>query len=143
MTNLKDVMAAGDIAPKEAVRIVRAQFPSFDKTLLSKCAKPEKYGVVLHPEGFQALYAAFPAPDYEPPALEPDPEQPDTLEHPEEKRASERHRLRCRVSCRLEDIEYEALQRYVREDGFDTMQAWLSHKVRQYLKRKSVKEQST
>ena len=52
---LRDAMAEAKIAPKEAVATISSIFPSFDKTLLSKCMNPRKYGILLHPLGFAAL----------------------------------------------------------------------------------------
>ena len=45
------------ISPRDIVDSVRKVFPSFDKTTLSKCKNPAKYGVVLHPDGLAALAA--------------------------------------------------------------------------------------
>jgi|GEM_PF-255285 len=130
MDNLKETLLAGGIAPKEAVRVVKARFPSFDKTLLSKCSKPEKYGVVLHPDGYEALFTKYPAAQPQEPA---DTSQQAKAEPTTKRHKSGGHRLKCRISCRLENDEYEQLQRLVRSDGFDTMQDWLTYQVRQYI----------
>jgi len=130
MDDLKKTLLARGIAPKEAVRVVKARFPSFDKTLLSKCSKPEKYGVVLHPDGYEALFVKYPAAQPTQPADLP---QQANSEPTAKKHKSGGHRLKCRISCRLEDDEYEQLQRLVRSDGFDTMQDWLTHQVRQCI----------
>lgn len=53
--DLKKILELAGISPKRAVGILREKFPSLDKTVLSKCCKPEKYGCVLHPDGFQVL----------------------------------------------------------------------------------------
>lgn len=136
MADLKAALTNAGIAPKDAVRVVKARFPSFDKTLLSKCVKPEKYGVVLHPDGYLELNRIFPSVGLAP-VVEADTEDAPTLE-PSVKKRSSGHRLKSRISCRLEDAEYEQLQRHVRADGFDTMQAWLTYKVRRYLQRKAA-----
>lgn len=52
---LKRAIEAAKLTPREVVEIVSALFPSFDKTMLSKCMKPQKYGVVLHPDGLAAI----------------------------------------------------------------------------------------
>ena len=52
---LKDAVATAHLTPKQVVEVVRSLFPSFDKSMLSKCMKPEKYGVVIHPLGLAAI----------------------------------------------------------------------------------------
>lgn len=39
----------------EIVEAIRLLFPGFDKALLSKCLKPEKYGIRLTPEAMSAI----------------------------------------------------------------------------------------
>ena len=119
MSELKSILSENGISPKEAVSTLRPRFPSFDKTLLSKCQNPDKYGVVLHPDGLKALQNAFSF----------SAEQ----ETKGKKHKSGGHRLRCRISCRLEDEDYAALQRRVSADGYITMQDWLSNTVQSYL----------
>ena len=43
----------------EIVEAIRLSFPGFDKTLLSKCLNPEKYGVKLTPEAMNQLINHF------------------------------------------------------------------------------------
>ena len=48
----------------------------------------------------------------------------------------ERHRLTCRISARLENDDYAALQQHLKADGYATMQDLLTDLVRRYLKAK-------
>lgn len=57
---LRMVIDTAHLSPKQVVECVRALFPSFDKTMLSKCMKPEKYGVVIHPLGLAAITGDIP-----------------------------------------------------------------------------------
>lgn len=103
----------------EMIALVKKTYPGFDKSLLSKCSNSEKYGVELVPEAMAILLERF--------GQELPPEKP------QNKRKSNGYRLSCRISARLPDADYAALQRQLKADGYKTMQAWLAEMVRQYL----------
>lgn len=96
----------------EMVALVKKSYPGFDKTLLSKCSNSERYGVELIPEAMKILLERFGQ------------EQPP--KKPQKQRAGERHRFSCRISARLPDADYQALQRRLQEDGYKTIQAWIA-----------------
>ena len=106
----------------EMVALVKKSYPGFDKTLLSKCSNSKRYGVELVPEAMKILLERFGQ------------EQPP--EKPQKKRTSSGHRFSCRISARLPDADYQALQRQLKADGYKTMQAWIAEMVKQYLKQK-------
>lgn len=57
---LKDFRAAHPkLQGNEIVEAVRILFPGFDKTLLSKCMNPEKYGIQLSQEVMERLKSIF------------------------------------------------------------------------------------
>ena len=101
----------------EMVDVVRGIFPKYDKTLQSKCERSSEYGVRIRPEAMDALVAKY---------------APEELEEIKRKRRGG-HYLKCRVQCRLEDAEYAEFVKLVREDGFDTIQAWLAFHIRRRL----------
>ncbi|MDO4175801.1 MAG: hypothetical protein Q4D42_13665 [Eubacteriales bacterium] len=103
------------------ILLVKKQYPGFDKSLLSKCTNSQKYGVQLVPEAMKILLKRF--------------GQEQTPEKPQNKRTSSGHRLSCRISARLPDADYAALQQRLKADGYKTMQAWLADMVRQYLQK--------
>lgn len=105
----------------EMIALVRERYPGFDKSLLSKCSNSEKYGVELIPEAMAILLERF--------GQELPPEKP------QDKRTGSGHRLSCRISARLPDADYAALQRRIEVEGYKTMQAWLADMVRQYLQK--------
>jgi hypothetical protein len=111
------------IPAREMVDEVRKLFPQFDKPLLSKCQYSDLYGVLLRDEAMTALKAKF---------------APESVATASNRKDS--HRLKCRISCRLEDEEFADLWRYIRADGYDTMQSWLAYTVRRYIKRKKDRE---
>lgn len=102
------------------VLTVRTLYPKFDKMLQSKCEHGEEYGIDLKTKAMDALLAKH---------------APELLAQVKHRRDG-CHRLKCKVSCRLEDNEYAELVKRIKEDGFDTMQAWLAFKIRAYLKSK-------
>lgn len=105
----------------EMIALVRERYPGFDKSLLSKCSNSEKYGVELVPEAMTILLERF--------GQELPPEKP------QNKRTGSEHRFSCRISARLPDADYAALQRRLKADGYKTMQAWLAEMVRRYLQK--------
>lgn len=65
---LDQLISEMQMKPGEVIAAVRQFFPSFDKTLLSKCRNPKKYGVVIHPLAEAAVRCGGP--------FEPVPEPP-------------------------------------------------------------------
>ena len=117
---LRELRVRLQLPVKDMVEVVRTLYPKFDKTVQSKCENGSSYGVSLLPDAMEALYKAF-----DPQALED-----------RRKPKKEKHRLTCRISARLEDEDYKALQQHLEADGYATMQDLLTALVRQYLKEK-------
>ena len=118
--DLKQLRVAKQIPGKDMVAVVQRRYPKFDKTMLSKCENGSVYGVMLRPDASEDLLQAFDA-------------ERITAAPPVKKC---RHRLTCRISARLEDADYAALQQYSSEDGYATMQDWITDIVRAYIKSK-------
>lgn len=95
----------------------------YDKTIQSKCENGELYGVCLRPEAVDAVCEAF-APELK-----------------RQKRKDTR-RLTCKISCRLENADFEKLQLNIKAEGYITTQDWLTAMVRQYNKEKEQKNES-
>ncbi len=117
---LRSLRISLQIPAKEMVAVVQKLYPKYDKTLQSKCERGNEYGVQLRRDAMDAILARF-APQTPQPAA---------------KKKDDGHKLTCRISCRLPDEEYAELQQFIKADGYDTMQAWLAHQVRGYIKRK-------
>lgn len=117
---LRDLRMRLQLPVKDMVEVVRTLYPKFDKTVQSKCENGGAYGVLLRPDALEALYRAF------------DPEALESRKKPKK----EKHRLTCRISARLEDGDYKALQQHLEADGYSTMQELLTDLVRRYLKEK-------
>ena len=121
---LKDLRTSKNIPAKEMVEVVRAIYPKYDKTVQSKCENGKLYGVELKRDAMNALIDKF-APEYK------------------RIRKSDGHKLKRRIGCRLEDLEYETLIKNIRADGYSTVQDWLTAVVRKYNKRKERKNESS
>ena len=116
--SIKETLIACQISPAEAVETIKAEFPGFDKPMLSKVFNPDKYGVVLHPRAYKTLHSKFPMLATE------------AQKRPKSKRKST-HRLTRYVKCRLTDEDFEALQRKLNASG-GTAQSWLTNTIREY-----------
>ena len=114
--DLKGLRTSKNIPAKEMVKVVKALYPKYDKTIQSKCENGDVYGVRLQADAENAICDRF-APE---------------LKH----KKKDSHRLTCRISCRLETAEWNALMKNIRADGYNTVQDWLTHIVRRYNKRK-------
>ena len=112
---IRSCALAANFRPKDMVAVVQELYPKYDKTMQSKCERGDEYGIQIRKDALEALYARF---------------------APELLKKKDGHKYTCRISCRLPDADYAALLEFIRADGFDTMQAWLTYTVRNYLKRK-------
>ena len=111
---LRELRITKQIPAKDMVAVVQALYPKYDKTVQSKCENGETYGVTIRPDAMHALYERF---------------APEHLEPPKRTRHGQ-HRLTCRISCRLEDEDYAALQQLIEASGCATVQQWLTEIVR-------------
>ena len=121
---LRDLRITKNIPAKDMVDVVKALYSKYDKQLQSKCEHGDEYGIDLKTKAMDALLEKY-APE---------------LLAKEKHRRDGGHRLKCKVSCRLEDDDYAKLIKYIKDDGFDTMQSWLTWVVRNYLRKKARKE---
>lgn len=111
---LRELRVTKQIPAKDMVAVVQALYPKYDKTVQSKCENGEAYGVTIRPDAMKALYERF---------------APERLEPPKKTRHGQ-HRLTCRITCRLEDDDYAALQQLIEASGCATVQEWLTGVVR-------------
>lgn len=111
---LRKLRVSKQIPAKDMVAVVQTLYPKYDKTVQSKCENGETYGVSIRPDAMKALYERF---------------APERLEPPKRTRHGQ-HRLTCRISCRLENEDYEALQQLIEASGCATVQEWLTGIVR-------------
>lgn len=121
--DLRELRLRCQIPAKDMVAVVQELYPKYDKTMQSKCERGAEYGVDLRHDAMEALYRRF---------------DPAALEARRQKKNSG-HRLTCRISARLEDADYRALQQHIQADGYQTMQDWLTDIVRQYIERSNLK----
>ena len=108
MNDLKGMMRVKNISSRSMVELMRTEFPRFDKTLLSKCRRPDLYGVVLHPRGYDILG-----------------EFPD--------RKPENRKLKNRITIRMTEDEAKKLLAYAAKDGYKSIQDWGRDKVQEYI----------
>lgn len=105
------------IPAKDLADAIREVYPKFDKSLLSKVEHGLDYGICVRADIMDALYAKF---------------APELLE-PRKRARRGGNRLTCRISARLTNEAYGALQRQMEADGYPTAQDWLTAMVAQYI----------
>lgn len=113
---LRELRVSKQIPAKDMVAVVQELYPKYDKTVQSKCENGDAYGVTIRADALTALYAKF---------------APELLEARKAPK-KEQHRLTCRISGRLENEEYEALQHNMAADGYGTFQDWITAMVHEY-----------
>lgn len=122
---LRDLRLNKKLPAKEMVSVVKEIYPKYDKTMQSKCERGSEYGIRIRQDALEALYTKF---------------DPEKLQK-DKKKKTDGHKLKCRISCRLPDEVYAELQRHIKEDGFKTMQDWLTYTVEKYIQRKQRAEE--
>lgn len=115
---LMELRVGRGLPAREMVAVVQELYPKYDKTMQSKCEHGEEYGVLLRPDALKALYRHF---------------APELLE-PRKQTRHGQHRLTCRISARLENSTFAALQQRMQADGYRTFQELLTALVASYLK---------
>lgn len=113
MSSLRDSHARH--GAKACVDAVRADYPKFNKCLLSQCESPEKYGVQLVPEAAAAIKA---------------------LDAP--KNRSEKRRKTNRYCFRLTDAQAKNLEKLLKKLGYATVQSFCEEFIRKEAERNGI-----
>ena len=121
---LRTVCQSTGAQGKEIALVVRDSFPSFNRQLLTQCQSPEKYGVIIHPEGLRLICAAY--------GLEVAVTDAEETAASKPKKKPNR-KLGRKLTFRMTASDFEKLVSRVDKDGFDSVQAWLYWKVKRLL----------
>ena len=100
---------------KACVDAVRADYPHFNRVLLSQCEAPDRYGVQLIPEA-AALIKALDAP----------------------KSRADRRKKSNRYYFRLTDDQAKKLDRLLKKLGYSTVQSFCEAMIRQEVAKNGV-----
>lgn len=123
---LRDICQSTGAMGKDIALVVRETFPKFTRQLLAQCQAPEKYGVVIHPEGLRVICDTYGLVPEEMPtataAAEPAPV-------PAPARKPEKRKLPRKLTFRMTARDYARLVVRVENDGFDSVQSWLYDKI--------------
>lgn len=142
MNDLRKLRTSRQLPAREMVAVVQGIYPKYDKTMQSKCERGNEYGIELKQDAMTALLTKF-APEkltevtQETPPTEVATRFQENCNLVATKKKPDGHRLTCRISCRLEGEEYNALKEIIKEEGFDTTQEWLASNIRAFIKNKS------
>lgn len=126
--DLRTALDIADMGTREAANLLKPYFPKLDKTIISKCCAPDKYGCILHPDGFYAIGLVIGV------KTGVSDDRPETPQKPTRTSRHGNHKFTCRVAGRLPDDKFLALQRYIRMEGYETTQDWVVAQVDSYLK---------
>lgn len=116
MLHVKNFREERNLTSSQIVKVIREQFPKYDKYLHSKVERPEEYGIRLVNEAETRIEDAF-------------------LKTALNSHKRDNRRLPQRIQCRLSKANYERLQQALKRDGFDTVQAGLSYIINLYLEK--------
>lgn len=122
MIQMKEFREGRNLSQRDIIDVVQESAPGFDKYLLSKVERPEKYGIRLLNEIEQNLVEAFPL-------TAPEARKPDRRKNP------------CRLYCRVGKRMYGQLQRALQADGFKTTQDGLVYIISKYLEGRDGEEE--
>ena len=114
--DLREFRMSAGLQTADVIDAVRDRYSGFDKTMLSKCENSWKYGVQLLPDAMEAVYALVPG-----------------VAEARRRAREDRHKLTCRVHCRVSEDKLGLLQQRMQTDGYATMQDLLSDLLERYL----------
>lgn len=117
---LRDLRLSCGATPQALVDTVRETYPKYDRSLQSKCEHTEVYAVELTYPAFRDLYQKY------------DPEG-----WKKYKRATDGHLLTCRIYGRLPTDVYRRFIAQIHQDGFNTVQEWITDHVLAYINARS------
>lgn len=124
MIQIKEFREGLNLSQRDIIDVVQESAPGFDKYLLSKVERPEKYGIRLLNGIEKDLLEAYPQ-------TAPQPRKPDRRKNP------------CRLYCRVGKRMYWQLQRALQADGFKTTQDGLVYIISKYLEGHNGTEEET
>lgn len=126
--HLREICESTGAMGKEIALVVRETFPKFNRQLLAQCQAPEKYGVVIHPEGLRVICDTY---GLVPEELTVTPSTSKAADAPAAVPAKkpEKRKLPRKLTFRMTARDYARLIVRVENDGFDSVQSWLYDKV--------------
>lgn len=124
LLRLKPIRESTGAMAKDVALVVQNRFPKFTRQLLAQAEAYEKYGVLIHPEGMKAICDHY--------GISLDPVEI-SVSTPSKPRKKPNRKLGRKLTFRMTDKDFEALQQRVQSDGFDSVQAWLYAAVTKML----------
>jgi len=131
---LRDICQSTGAQGKEIALVVRESFPKFNRQLLAQCQAPDKYGIVIHPDGLRLICDTYGITPPELPLEEPcsDLAEPRS-EIARPVRKKDNRKLGRKLTFRMTPKDYAKLVVRVDKDGFESVQAWLYDRIMKLL----------
>ncbi|MBQ8971659.1 MAG: hypothetical protein IJ074_01065 [Clostridia bacterium] len=120
---LKDMIHRRSIPLMDITEVVKTIYPKCDKTLISKCANGNEYGIQLRKDALAALKAHF----------------RETAQIAQNRPQQGGRAKPKRIYCRLTEGSYAALQRLISRSGL-TMQGFIENLILNELKKEEEKK---
>lgn len=118
---LRDLRSLCGATPQEMVDTVRTRYPKYDKPLQSKCEHTDLYGVELTYPAFRSLVLKYCGEE----------------SWRKYKSSTDGHTLKCRIYGRLEEEVYRRFLAQIHQDGFASVQQWLTDVILAYINGRS------
>ena len=129
---LREICQSTGAQGKEIALVVRESFPKFNRQLLAQCQAPEKYGILIHPDGLRLICDTYGV--EQPAAAEPCNNLSEPCSRIERSpRKKSNRKLGRKLTFRMTPKDYAKLVVRVERDGFDSVQAWLYDRVMKLL----------
>lgn len=129
---LREICQSTGAQGKEIAMTVRESFPKFNRQLLAQCQAPEKYGILIHPDGLRLICDTYGVEQPTPAAPSNNLSEP-CSETERLSRKKPNRKLGRKLTFRMTPKDYAKLIVRVDRDGFDSVQAWLYDRVMKLL----------
>lgn len=128
---LRELIQSTGAQGKEIALIVRDSFPKFNRQLLAECQAPDKYGIVIHPDGLRIICDTYGL------SLKAEPTENGCEQSVDGEKArrirKDNRKLGRKLTFRMTPRDYAKLVVKVDNDGFESVQAWLYDKIMKLL----------
>lgn len=126
----------GDERRRVVSAVQDAGFPGYDRTLHSKCLKPEHYGIMRVPEAEEAVQSLLAEKASK---AKEKPSHANITAEAAVRARKDGHKFKRRISCRLPENEYRAVHKSFKASSDKTMQDYLRRVLKEHLEKEKCR----